>query len=148
MWIFYEMDDSSCTAETFINRKKIRLTPVQIKKKKKKKFICFIWFIFFSRLLLWQLSGPKGGIYCECLHHGRSEQILYQHLLIKKSIENIHTAFGVSLGWTVATEGVCGCTAALLRWRQNGTHMLVHHNLERENPTYISLLQTQNKACV
>lgn len=82
-------------------------------------FICFIWFIFFSRLLLWQLSGPKGGILLWVFASWQVRAILYQHILIKKSIGNIRTAFRVSLGrWL--------CAAALLRWRHHGTHTLVH----------------------
>lgn len=45
---------------------------------------------------------------------------VYQHILIKKSIENIHHAFRVSLGRAVATEVVlCGCTPQSLVVKAN-----------------------------
>lgn len=55
------MDDSSCTAETFINRKKIRLTPVQIKKKKKKEVHMFYLIYFLLAVVALTAVWAKGG---------------------------------------------------------------------------------------
>lgn len=49
----------------------------------------------------------KGGDLLWVFASWQVRAILYQHILIKKSIENIHAAFRVSLGWTVAPEVPC-----------------------------------------